>query len=286
MTHVRRPLIAALALFTVAIGLDRTGIGAGSDVVGTHAYAIAAAALLSPMIVVGLRRTRTGVAVATAIGVLMGYSILFGAGFFGDAAPHIAAIEMSFVALAAGLGHALAVSLDRLDELIEVVAVGESPAIDLEGPLAANEIHTEVARSRRHDRPLSVTVLSPTTHGLEGALERASIEVTEAIRTRFLFGTLARTVAGVLRRSDLLFEHRPTGRLVVLSPETDSDGTSLLVERILSATAANGIETIAGTASFPSDGIGFETLIDEAERSMNRAAEAPRLRAVEQGGTR
>jgi hypothetical protein len=284
VTQVRRPLIAALTLFTVAIALDRTGIGAGSDVVGTHAYAIAAGAILLPTLLPGFRRTRAIVPISTAVASLLGYSVLVGTGFFGDVGVHVAAIELSFVGLAASLGFALGAGLDQLDALVATIAVGDSPALDLEGPTAANEIHTEVARSRRHDRPLTVTVLAPTPDGMSNALDRAAIEVDTAIRRRFLYGTLAGTVSRVLRRSDLLFEHRPTGRFIVLSPETDGDGSALLLDRIQTATAAAGIATSIGSASFPEDGIGFETLIEEAERDLETRNAVPQLRAVEHGG--
>lgn len=283
MTQVRRPLIAALGLFTLAIALDRAGAGTGADVVGTHAYALAAAAIIVPATAAGLRRSTPALVITTAIGVLLGLSAVAGLGFFGDLPVHIAAVEVAFVALAALLGHGIGSALDQLDVLLTTAAVGESPAIDLEGSMAANEIHTELARSRRHDRPLSVTILSPTERGFEDALKRTALEMDRAIRRRFMFGSLARTVAGVLRRSDLLFEHRSSGRLIVLSPETDEAGNALLVDRILGATSASGIETMAGTASFPNDGIGFETLVEEAERDMNRAADQPILRAVERG---
>lgn len=284
MTQVRRPLIAALGLFTLAIALDRAGTGTGSDVVGTHAYALAAAAILLPAGFAGLRRSTPPVVISAAVGSLLGISAIAELGFFGDVPVHVAAVEVAFVALSALLGHAIGVALDQLDVLLTTAAVGESPAIDLEGATAANEIHTELARSRRHDRPLSVTVLSPTERGLAEALERTTLEMDRAIRRRFMYGSLARTVSGVLRRSDLLFEHRSTGRLIVLSPETDAEGTALLLERIREATRAGGIETQLGTASFPNDGIGFETLVEEAERDMLRASDQPILRAVERGG--
>lgn len=284
MTQVRRPLIAALALFTVAITLDRAGIGAGADVVGTHAYAIAAGAILLPTVLVGMRRTRSIVPIATSVAMLLASSVLMSTGFFGDLGVHIAAIELAFVGLAAGLGYALGAGLDQLEALITTVAVGDSPALDLEGPIAANEIHTEVARSRRHDRPLTVTVLAPTPDGMSAALDSAAIEVDVSIRRRFLYRKLAGTVSRVLRRSDLLFEHRPTGRFVVLSPETDGDGSALLTDRIRAATSAAGIATSIGSASFPDDGIGFETLVEEAERDLESQHSAPKLRAVQPGG--
>jgi len=283
VTQVRRRIIAALALFTVAITLDRMGVSSGDRAIAGHAYVIALVAVLLPLISVGMRRTSAWTAPVAAGGVLIGYSILFKVGLSESGSIHLAVTEVAFVALAAWLGHEIGWSLDRINDLLMTAAFGESPALDLEGPTAANEIHTEIARGRRHDRPLSVTVLSPTDAGLENALENFALEVDRSIRTRFLFGSLTRAVADQLRRSDLLFEHRPSGRLIVLSPETDAEGTALLLRRILDAAAGVGIETRAGTAAFPEDGIGFESLVKHAQIDLEAETE-PHLRAVEREG--
>ena len=283
MTQVRRPIIAALALFTVAISLDRIGVSNGDRAIAGHAYVIALLAVIVPLISQGMRRTSAWTLPIAAGGTLIGYSVLLNVGFSQSGDVHLAVTEIAFVALAAWLGHEIGSTLDGIDDLLMTAALGESPALDLEGPTAATEIHTEIARGRRHDRPLSVTVLSPTAEGLERALENVAIDVDRSIRTRFLFGSLTKTVADQLRRSDLLFEHRPSGRLIVLSPETDADGTALLVRRILDAAARAGIETRAGTAAFPEDGIGFESLVDHAQGVLEAAAE-PHLKAVEREG--
>jgi len=283
VNQVRRPIIAALALFTTAIALDRLGVGTGEDAIAGHAYFIALAAVIAPLLAPGVRRGTWWAMPVVTTTALIGYSALFDVGFFGQSDVHLAMTELTFVTLAAWLGRRVAIGLDRVDDLLAAAAFGDSPALDLEGPTAANEIHTEIARGRRHDRPLSVTVLTPTAEGLEAALTSASVEVDRSVRTRFLFGSLAKTIAGELRRSDLLFEHRPSGRLIVLSPETDTEGTELLVRRILDAAARTGIETQAGTASFPDDGVGFETLVSHAEAALTAETEAaPHLRAVDQ----
>ncbi len=283
MTQVRRRIIAALALFTVAITLDRMGASSGDRAIAGHAYVIALVAVLLPLMSKGMRRTSAWTVPVAAGGILIGYSAIFKVGLAQSGSVHLAVTEVAFVALAAWLGHEIGWSLSRIDDLLMTAAFGESPALDLEGPTAATEIHTEIARGRRHDRPLSVTVLSPTAESLEKALESAALELDRSLRTRFLFGSMTRAVADQLRRSDLLFEHRPSGRLIVLSPETDAGGTALLVRRILDATAQIGIETKAGTAAFPEDGIGFESLVDHAQIDLEAAAE-PHLRAVERGG--
>ncbi len=283
MTQVRRPLLAALALFTAAITLDRMGVGSG-QVVATHAYVIALLAIALPFVSPSMRRSGPLMVPIGAAAGLLGYSAATASGFFGQGAAHSAATELALVALAGWLGSRLSTALDRMNDLLATAALGEPAAIDLTGPTAANEIRAELARSRRHERPLSVTVLAPTPRGLARAIESASLEVDRSVRTRFLFGALARTVATQLRRSDLLFEHRPSGRLIVLSPETDDEGASLLVERILDATTRSGIETTSGSACFPTDGVGFESLVACAEAEMT-TYEAPRLRAVEPGSS-
>jgi len=281
VTQVRRPIIAALALFTTAITLDRIGVGTGDAAIAAHAYFIALAGILLPMLSPSLRRGSSWTMASAAVISLFGYTALFGVGFFGQGDVHLAMTELTFVVLAAWLGRRMAAGLDGIDGLLTTAAFGESPALDLEGPTAANEIHTEIARSRRHDRPLSVTVLAPTTGGPETAPESVSAEIDRTVRTRFLLGSLARTIASQLRRSDLLFEHRPSGRLIVLSPETDIGGMELLVRRILDAATQTGIQATAGTASFPEHGIGFEALMDHAEAALADDL-APPLRAVGQ----
>ncbi len=283
MAQVRWPLLAALALFTAAITLDRMGMGSG-EVVATHAYVIALLAVALPFVSPSARRAPVPLVPVLALGFLIAYSVASSSGFFGSAPVHAAATEMVLVTIAAWLGRRLAAALDKVDDMLATAVLGEPAATDLSSPEAAAEIHSELARSRRHDRPLSVTVLAPTRRGLARALQEASVEVDRSVRTRFLFGALARTVATRLRRSDLLFEHRAAGRLLVLSPETDEEGASLLVDRMLDAAAQSGIETIAGSACFPGDGLGFESLVARAEEEMN-VDRTPRLRAVEPGGS-
>jgi len=282
VTQVRRPLIGTLALFIAAITFDRVGVEAGADAIAVHAYLIALVAVALPLTLPSVRRMSLWLLPATAAGALVGYSVLMGRGIFEPGSIHPATTELAFVGLAAWLGHQLATNLAGLEDLMTSAAFGESPALDLEDPVAANEIHTEIARGRRHGRPIAITVLAPTPEGLKAALDNVTLEIDHTVRTRFLFGSLARTVSGQLRRSDVLFEHRPSGRLIVLSPETDQDGTDLLVQRILTATAETGIETRAGTATFPDDGTGFETLVNHAEADIAQSS-TPLLRAVQQG---
>lgn len=284
MTRVRRPLIALVALFTAAITIDRVGVDHGADAVASPVYALAALAVILPLSLPAVRRARpwlfTGITFATYVGLvaLGGWSRLTAGAVLGT--------ELAFLLVATRIGHLLAATLDDLDDTLGAIAFGDTAVLDIESPEAAETIHAELTRSRRHDRPLALTVLSPTESGMESAAEAAAIAVDRAVRRRYVYGRLARAVGSRLRRTDLLFEHRASGKLFVLSPETDEDGTRLLRKRLTEAAVAAGIESQAGVACFPGDAIGFETLVEIAESDLDaQRRPVAHLRAVQDRGT-
>jgi hypothetical protein len=278
MSHIRRPLVGLLALFAGAIAIDRAG-GTDAAAIATWVYLLAVAAVAAPLLAGGLRRARPTRAVAVVLSTYLVVRLLTsGAGGEG-LDPYLSTTEAGFLACVAYLGRRLATGLHEIDETIGSVAFGESPALDLDGPRAANEIISEMARSRRHDRPLSVTVLEPSPEGMEVAAARAAEEVQRALRRRFVYGRLATVIADQLRRSDLLFEHLESGRFVVVSPETELDGAGLLVNRIREAARAMNLDVASGTATFPEQAVTFEQLVLEAERRLGAPSPQPALRA-------
>ncbi|MEX1208048.1 MAG: hypothetical protein WEE36_05465 [Acidimicrobiia bacterium] len=281
MTRLRRPLAGLVLLFTAAIAVDRAGLSRGSDAIASHVYALAALAVTAPLVFAGLRRARPWLvpAVAVAIHLLFGGAIARLRSVDGDV--YVVVTEVAFLALASWLGQRVGTILGELDETLGAVAFGESPAIDIESPKAAAEIHAELARSRRHGRSMTLTVLVAEERSLARAIDQASGDMDRAVRNRFVLGRLARAVGDQLRRSDLLFEHRASGQLFILSPETDQAGAELLVRRVVDAAARVGVPAHAGTAAFPDDAIAFEGLVEHAERVLAAShTHQPLLRAV------
>lgn len=279
MTQLRRPLLALVALFTAAITIDRIGVERGTEAISSIVYGLAALAVAAPLAVASLRRTRPWMAATVALSAYG--TLVVTSTSFRDRSIYVIATEMVFLLLAVRLGHHLARTLARFDDTLGVIVFGDTRTRDIESPEAAQTIHDEIARSRRHGRPVSLTVLTPIATAVETAVDNAAIEVDRAVRRRYVYGKLARAVGEQLRRSDLLFEHRASGRLFVLSPETDPDGIRLLVKRVTEATAIAGIPADAGSASFPDDAIAFESLVEAAEADLaSRLDGAPHLRAV------
>lgn len=288
MTRLRRPLIGLVALFTLAITLDRVSIGRNADAIGTHVYLIAALTVIAPLASDRLRRIRAVTLPLIAVTSYIVVGTLIPNGVISPRyQPYVAATEVSFVVLASVLSRRVAAGIADFEDTLGEIAFGPSSAVDIESPTAAGEIHSEMARSRRHGRPMSLTVLTPLPAEFDHAVETAAGDVERAVRERFVFGKLSRAIGAQLRRSDLLFEHRASGRLFILSPETDQDGTELLVRRVKDAADRAGIPAAAGSASFPDQAVGFEGLVAQAEQHLEATlAPPPRLHAVESGGLR
>ncbi|MCB2223821.1 MAG: hypothetical protein KQH83_06555 [Actinobacteria bacterium] len=278
MTSIRRPLLGIIALFIGAVTFDRIALdGATGQTISTAAYLAALALTAAPLAFHASRRTRRVPYLVLSGGAVLGVETFAGR-LTGD--PYRAAVEACFVVLAAGLGHHLALHLERVEQAVSSVTFGEAPALPLDGRRAANEILGEMARSRRHGRPLSVTVLAPDPASFEAAVDLSHEEVQRALRTRYVHGRLAALVADQLRRSDLLFEDRSTGRFVVVSPETSAEGAVLLAERIRAAVGTADILVGAGQATFPDHALTFEQLVERAQEHLDPAGAAAPARAM------
>ena len=266
MTAIRRPLTGLLALFVGALAIDRIALsGADERTIQTPAYALALMFVTVPLLIRGFRRIRSGTFLGMAGVTVLGLQVLSGRL---TADPYQALVEAAFVTIAAALAHHLATALDKLDQAINSVVFGDSPALPLDGRKAANEILGEIARSRRHGRPMSVTVLAPDQASVEFAVDNAAEEVQRAVRTRYIHSKVAQVIADQLRRSDLLFEDPGTGHFIVLSPETRSEGTALLVDRINKAVRSTSVRLTSGHATFPDHALTFEQLVEFAQEHM------------------
>ncbi len=277
MSQVRRPLVGLIVLYAGAITIDRVGESSLPWWVFLYAGGLVAFVLGRS----SLHRSRPQTLAAAALLPFLIVRVLAGTAVGLAGEIYLVITEGAFVVMACVLTQRIARGLHGLDSALAAVAFGDNPALPLDGPEAGNEILTEMARSRRHERPLSVTVLAPDATSFEVAVERSAEEVQRAIRSRYVRGNLGRLIARQLRRSDILFEDARTGHYLVVSPETDDDGAGLLVERIQRAASAVGLKLESGSASFPDQAVSFEQLVEVAERHLGGDQTLPpRLRAI------
>lgn len=173
------------------------------------------------------------------------------------------------------LSYQLANRLNDLEQVIEKLTL---PTLD--GKVfalneATDEIKTEFVRSRRHNRPLSVVVVEPIMDMVETDFQRTVKEIQEAMVDRYVSANLAQVITKEVRRTDLVMEERvhQHNRFIVLCPETPSEGSYILAERIKSnAKQSLGIPIVCGIASFPNEALTFEDLVQKAEANLTDAS--------------
>ena len=86
---------------------------------------------------------------------------------------------------------------------------------------------------------------------------------------RYVFTSLAGAIGKELRRTDMVLEEREHRRFIIVSPETDTRGSSELVQRIRAAASERlGVSLECGIASFPDEALTFEELVHQAETRL------------------
>lgn len=131
------------------------------------------------------------------------------------------------------------------------------------------EIDKEVFRSRRYHRPLTMLMVRPESDPIEVILQSAIEEVHRSMVGRHLAVNLARSINNVLRMTDMVIDLEDNRRFAILLPETSSEHSDLLIERIQRIAGEKGISVTCGKASFPDDALTLDDLIKQADKNLS-----------------
>jgi GGDEF domain-containing protein len=185
-------------------------------------------------------------------------------------------IVLEFVLLEAGVWFAyqLAVQLSHAESIMDALALSAFPnrAHDIEEE--QQRIKTELTRSRRYHRPLSLVVIESL--GDDG---KVAIEMLKGIQhdlmNRFTSARVGQIIDDRIRQTDLVLrDYR--GRFVILCPETDLPSSELLAKRIIHAVKERtDLLVFFGVAAFPDEALTFDDLLHTARERLARSREVP-----------
>lgn len=170
------------------------------------------------------------------------------------------------------------ISLELVTRVIDVfdrlaVVAEDAVTIHLGGseitPLAGERrIETEMARSRRFERPLALMTLSARGHREEQRLDELLKRAQREVIDRYVEGRLYRLLRQHLRETDIVT--RENGQLVVMMPESDRQFASDTIKRVQELAADElGLTVSAGIAAFPSEERTLVGLLDRASSEMD-----------------
>ncbi len=192
---------------------------------------------------------------------------------------YLSITELVFLLVAVWLAYQVALDLDDFEQAVINMTLPQLNRQVKRLTDSGDEIQTEMLRSRRHRRPLSVLVIKPDANSVTTAIHRTVQEVQQAMMTRYVVTSLTSIVSDVMRRTDTIFEQPNANQFIVMSPETSAINSGSFIERIQTAvTEKLGVSVICGVASFPDDALTFDELVREAEsdaaRQQSRSSQA------------
>lgn len=174
-------------------------------------------------------------------------------------------IVLEFVLLEVGVwfSHQLAVQISHAESVMDALALSAFPnrAHDIDSE--NQRIKTELTRSRRYHRPLSLVVIES-----ESDDDKSTREMLKSIQYdlmhRFTSARVGQIIDDRIRQTDLVLrDHR--GRFVILCPETDLASVTLLAKRISQAIKERtDLNILWGVAAFPEEALTFEDLLHKA----------------------
>ncbi len=189
--------------------------------------------------------------------------------------PNVEEIAIQFILLevAAGLAHNVGTHLLEFDSLFNSLSSDTYPNRTLQLDSAGDRIKTEITRSRRYSRPLSLLILKLDRINEEQYQQQLE-KLEHDLFRRFAMAKVGQIINGHARQTDLIMRDNQ-GRFIVLCPETGSQDCAILAQRIGSAIQGDlGDKVSWGIASFPQETLEFDDLLHTATQRLNEQPEA------------
>lgn len=190
--------------------------------------------------------------------------------------PSEVAIQFILVEVAAGLAHNVGSNLAEFNALFESLSASVYPSRTLEMRLATDRIQTEMTRSRRYSRPLSVLILKlDESPDPKVKSKQRSERLERDLFRRFALAKVGQIINGHARQTDLVMRDE-AGQFVILCPETEAADCSILAERIGHAVVQDlGDKLEWGIASFPQETLEFGDLLAKATQRLQNCEVVP-----------
>jgi len=275
-------LIVALAVF---YNLERLSFGEESLLnFEFFLYVLALVAVVSAITLRALRRLPGwGVALGWLVIYLIGALLLPDARRteVGPMYLYMLITESAALYILVWLACRVSSALEEFAAAVEQVTVPDAGRWVIQMQDAQEAIDTEINRSRRYERPLSVVCVRPDFDTIEFVLDRLVKEVQQSIAHHYAIVNLGRMLKISMRRTDLiLLEDRVRGNFIVLCPETDRAGATLLMERVKAfAQEELGFTVDCGASLFPEDALTFREVVEQAMRHADEAEETSKVDA-------
>jgi hypothetical protein len=181
---------------------------------------------------------------------------------FGEALP-LTITQVCAIILTGFITRQISYGLRDIEQLVNTITSGYIGKLPKTFAEAEGLIYKELRRARRHQRPLSVVTLKLDPQSVQIALPRITKTVQQAMMNEYVLASITRildenvTDFGTIALRDNHF--------IVVLPETPGNEAPVVAKNLQQAIQKEmNIQLFTGTASFPSDAVTFEALVELA----------------------
>jgi GGDEF domain-containing protein len=284
MKNIKVPLLHLLLFFFLVFNLEKLPFGSNNSL-NFHWYLVL---LLVTMPVVALlvpafQKLSTYVHLVFWLFVYFGVWFLLRSGETPPVSFPIILIEVALVGLGAVLVRELTHNLVEVEHTLDQLVFANFTGRALSLTEAADEIQTELQRSRRYQRALTVLVVEPDAKTLNSRLMPTIDEIQHNLAKRYALGKVSEALSENARRPDLIIRDEQGERFFIICPETTRDSSETLIQRMRAAIRTDlGISLAVGVASFPEDALTIEDLLNQASLRLSSAGETSLTRSSEE----
>ena len=134
-----------------------------------------------------------------------------------------------------------------------------------------SRIKTELTRSRRYHRPLSLIVIDSESNDEKNAREMLK-SIQHDLMVRFTSARVGQIIDDRIRQTDLVLRDHH-GRFILLCPETNLENATTLAKRIGEAVKERtDLRVFWGVAAFPEEALTFDDLLHKARSRIAKSA--------------
>jgi GGDEF domain-containing protein len=277
MRRLQASILYLLIHLAILFNIERLDLD-GKDTIdlATAVYPLALLAIITILSIKVLRRLPLPVLIAlwTAVYFVIKLVLISQRPLVGGIYTYLSFTELGLFLIAVFLAQKLGLDIEEYQEAARIFAFANVSKIKRVEE-AQEEIQTELYRSRRFQRPLSIIVLEQDESKIQANINKVVLDVQDSLMKKYISAMVARELSAQLRQTDILLEHDKKGRLIILSPDTDDDGIKAFIHR-LSLLARNDLFSINfGAATFPNHALTFEQLLEQAESNLQQQIDTP-----------
>ena len=218
-----------------------------------------------------LRRIPLWALLVVPVPIFLAAKTWMGLPVWGTAIP-LTVTEICVIAVTTILARWVSNGVGEFERAINRITIGVADRLPEPFSTGQAEMYREVKRARHHQRSLALMAIDVEEESIQVVLDRMVREVQHVMMKQYVLSDVARELCAELEEYDIIAHSND--HFLALLPEVTPEQLTDLASRLHKVISERvGVTVRIGTASFPSEALTFDSLVEKAVREMNRKQE-------------